>query len=381
MVQAPGLISITISCLCLFPTYLVVSPFASFPFSSPPSPAMLMVHPPPRHQRQPRRLPAVDRGRSRDISPVALARRASEERRIAQRRALVTAIHVQDSTLSTVRHPNTSSKSVIETRSSSESTSSPVASCSNNRQRLPSDVATESRTVATAPLTATQYPQLSKVSHDSSPASSDSPSSSTASSAPRARGYAFDLYSESDDSSEDSSMPPRSLQEQMQEAYAAENMQLARILYLRIQGIEVTSDNDPRIAQVRDEDFVFVPGGRLELDDESLAVWKEAQRSQAAKAADCKPPSVPSRSHRWSGREMAWEAEVERVISAKALARRMRDETVLNLQWHKLEINTKGRSQPIRSRRANISGRPCSVSAATKSRPFYSTHILIPYRS
>lgn len=324
-----------------------------------------MVHPPPRHQRQPRRLPVVDRGRSRDISPVALARRASEERRIAQRRALVTAIRVQDATsLSTIRPANTSSKSDIETRLSTESTSSSAASSSNDRHRLPNDVATESQTVANAPLTATQYPQSSRVSHDSSPVPSNSPSSSTASSAPRARGYAFDLYSEPDDSSEDSSMPPRSLQEQMQEAYAAENMQLARILYLKIQGIEVTSDNDPRIAQVRDEDFVFVPGGRLELDDESLAVWQEAQRSQAAKAADCKPPSVPPRSHRWSGKEMAWEAEVERVISAKALARRMRDETVLNLQWHKLEINTKGRSQPIRSRRANISGRPCSVSAA-----------------
>jgi hypothetical protein len=64
----------------------------------------------------------------------------------------------------------------------------------------------------------------------------------------------------------------------MQEAYAAEDMLRARILYLKIKGIDVTSDDDPRINEVRDEDFVFVPGGELVLDEESLAALKEAER-------------------------------------------------------------------------------------------------------
>lgn len=52
-------------------------------------------------------------------------------------------------------------------------------------------------------------------------------------------------------------------------------MHRARVLYLKTQGIDVTSDDDPRIDQVRDEDFEFVPGGTLVLDEESLAAINE----------------------------------------------------------------------------------------------------------
>ena len=106
-----GLISISISSLSSPTIHYLLLPFRPSPS---PSPDMLMVHPPPRHQRQPHHPPIVDRGRSRDISPVALARRASEERRIAQRRALVHALRVQDPPLLSTDHPEPSSSNKHE---------------------------------------------------------------------------------------------------------------------------------------------------------------------------------------------------------------------------------------------------------------------------
>ncbi|KAK7063837.1 hypothetical protein R3P38DRAFT_2756673 [Favolaschia claudopus] len=60
--------------------------------------------------------------------------------------------------------------------------------------------------------------------------------------------------------------PPLTLSDRVHIAYADDNFHLAKILLLRLQGIEVTSDNDPRIAAVKDEDFdaCFVPFGRLD---------------------------------------------------------------------------------------------------------------------
>lgn len=139
----------------------------------------------------------------------------------------------------------------------------------------------------------------------------------------------------------------------MQEAYAAEDMHRARVLYLKIQGIDITSDDDPRIAQVRDEDFVFVPGGRLELDDESLAVWREAQRRQEAKAEVFRRQGMQSKLHQGKDTQL----EVVGRFSKPST----RGNTP-NLQYHMLETNTGSRYQPGPSRRNNIFTRPCSVS-------------------
>lgn len=79
---------------------------------------------------------------------------------------------------------------------------------------------------------------------------------------------------------DDEPLPPRSLKDQVQEAYAAENMHLARVLHLKLHGIEVTSDDDPRIAQVRDEDFDF---GHLELDEDMLEAMREAEAELKAR--------------------------------------------------------------------------------------------------
>ncbi|KAJ6486250.1 hypothetical protein C8R47DRAFT_1216852 [Mycena vitilis] len=60
--------------------------------------------------------------------------------------------------------------------------------------------------------------------------------------------------------------PPLSLSDRVHIAYADDDIHLAKVLLLRLQGIEVTSDADPRIAAVRDEDFdaCFIPFGRLD---------------------------------------------------------------------------------------------------------------------
>ena len=150
----------------------------------------------------------------------------------------------------------------------------------------------------------------------------------------------------------------------MQEAYAAENMLLARILYLKIQGIEVTSDDDPRIAQVKDEDFVFVPGGQLVLDDESMAALREAERSQKARRAR---DVVDGRSRVLREKELAWEAEAQRVRSEKLNAQRIREAASASaVQMHHQLERTKGRSQP-RGRQQPVVAKPLARTFSVSS--------------
>ena len=84
--------------------------------------------------------------------------------------------------------------------------------------------------------------------------------------------------------------PPQSLEDQIHEAYALDNIRLAKILYLKLQGIHLVDDSDPRIEQVREEDFPF---GRLILDEEDERVLKESQKKErrgqqrANKLAQC----------------------------------------------------------------------------------------------
>ncbi|KAH8099706.1 hypothetical protein BXZ70DRAFT_211572 [Cristinia sonorae] len=77
--------------------------------------------------------------------------------------------------------------------------------------------------------------------------------------------------------------PPRTLQDQMQVAYALDNMHLAKVLLLKLQGIDVTSDNDPRIAQVKDVDFndAFVPPGGLMLEEDIERRCRDAEKREA----------------------------------------------------------------------------------------------------
>ena len=77
-------------------------------------------------------------------------------------------------------------------------------------------------------------------------------------------------------------IPPKSIKDQMQDAYALDNMHLAKVLLLKLRGIEVTSDDDPRIAQVRDSDFddSFIPPGGLTLCPEDEARYQESLRRE-----------------------------------------------------------------------------------------------------
>ncbi|KAI0778665.1 hypothetical protein BD413DRAFT_465307 [Trametes elegans] len=116
--------------------------------------------------------------------------------------------------------------------------------------------------------------------------------------------------------------PPRTLQDQMQVAYAQEDMHLAKVLLLKLRGIEVSGDDDPRIAQVRDEDFSssFVPDGGLRLDDATEARLREAERraQEAQKRRE--------REERLRRCERIWENSSHRLKTEKARIARQRDE-------------------------------------------------------
>ncbi|KAI8981184.1 hypothetical protein BD414DRAFT_508691 [Trametes punicea] len=116
--------------------------------------------------------------------------------------------------------------------------------------------------------------------------------------------------------------PPRTLQDQMQVAYALEQMHLAKILLLKLRGIEVSGDNDPRIAQVRDEDFSssFVPAGGLRPDEATEARLREAERRarEAQKRRE--------REERLRRCERTWESSAQRLKVEKARIARQREE-------------------------------------------------------
>ena len=111
--------------------------------------------------------------------------------------------------------------------------------------------------------------------------------------------------------------PPRSLEDQVHVAYALDDIHLAKILLLRLKGIEVTSDDDPRIAAVQDEDFdfCFVPNGRL-MDDQDEKTIKEMQAREMERIEEMR------RVERLRNCERKWEDE----------KRRMREERVAVLK-------------------------------------------------
>ncbi|KAJ7931564.1 hypothetical protein B0H13DRAFT_852298 [Mycena leptocephala] len=113
--------------------------------------------------------------------------------------------------------------------------------------------------------------------------------------------------------------PPRTLSDQVHIAYADDDIHLAKVLLLRLQGIEVTSDSDPRIAAVRDEDFdaCFIPFGRLDDGRGEQAVPKHV------------PPPNVRRADALRAKERLWETEARRFTEERcrqaALKRRQSD--------------------------------------------------------
>ncbi|KAH8119969.1 hypothetical protein DFH11DRAFT_1873288 [Phellopilus nigrolimitatus] len=313
----------------------------------------------PRRARSP---PRVERGRSRDIPAQAIARRASEDRSFSNRRAALAirlAPCTSDASPSPPRPPP-----VCNPPAPSRPPSRPVASSSSCR--LPSFPPSCSSTRPSPMLVAPNRPSPSSPSPAQPSSFSDSRPQPAGACKPYTAPQAF-VY-ESSIFYDDTPLPPRSLQDQMQEAYAADDMHLARVLYLKIQGIDVSGDDDPRIAQVKDEDFVFVPGGVLVLDDESLALLNEARERREKE----------EQAHKWRARELAWEAEAERARAAKALAQQRQKEKAERaptLQAQRLELRTKGRLQPRgRPLFANPFVRPFSHTSSSQSSSSRSEH-------
>ncbi|KAJ7827212.1 hypothetical protein B0H13DRAFT_1917779 [Mycena leptocephala] len=83
--------------------------------------------------------------------------------------------------------------------------------------------------------------------------------------------------------------PPPTPSDQIHRAYVNGDIHLAQVLLLRLQGIEITSDSDPRIAVVKDEDFdaCFIPLDPLGCDMHSVNLLPESSK-QVPDAADCR---------------------------------------------------------------------------------------------
>ncbi|KAJ7775119.1 hypothetical protein B0H16DRAFT_1684716 [Mycena metata] len=118
--------------------------------------------------------------------------------------------------------------------------------------------------------------------------------------------------------------PPPTLSDQVHIAYADDDIHLAKVLLLRLQGIEVTSDNDPRIAAVRDEDFdaCFIPFGRL---DDGLGSSNYPINTSPKSAT----PMPSDDDARLKAKEALWESEARRFTEERnrcaALKRRQND--------------------------------------------------------
>ncbi|KAJ6523574.1 hypothetical protein B0H19DRAFT_1276887 [Mycena capillaripes] len=117
--------------------------------------------------------------------------------------------------------------------------------------------------------------------------------------------------------------PPLTLSDQVHIAYAEDDIHLAKVLLLRLQGIEVTSDSDPRIAAVKDEDFdaCFIPFGRLD----------DGRGDQSTISKHAPPPVAPDvlRAEALRAKERLWETEARRFTEERckyaALKRRQTD--------------------------------------------------------
>lgn len=153
--------------------------------------------------------------------------------------------------------------------------------------------------------------------------------------------------SASTDSYDSPPSPPSSLEDQVQVAYAMDDIRLAKTLLLKLKGIEVTSDTDPRIDEVRDEDFdvYFVPSGPLTLEDADKQAMEETQRKQR------EWQEKSQRTLRLNACEKIWEDEKQRFASDKlaAIQRREREDErrlAVQRQQRELQRSSRVRFQP-----------------------------------
>ncbi|KZT08611.1 uncharacterized protein LAESUDRAFT_811225 [Laetiporus sulphureus 93-53] len=144
--------------------------------------------------------------------------------------------------------------------------------------------------------------------------------------------------------------PPRTLKDQMQVAYALDDMHLAKVLYLKLQGIEVTGDDDPRIDEVQDEDFAtsFVPSGCLVLDEEDERRCREAERREMERLR------VLRREERLRALERLWEESARQHREARLKIARKKDEQARQRRREEREAREREREREAREREEQI---------------------------
>lgn len=283
------------------------------------------TRPPPQMQR---------RGRSRQISPVALARQASEERRlllyVEKQREAEIAIHTNF---------------FVPTQTPPQSEKADPSSTHPQEQRCGSDTS-----LVRSPSHSTNSKVDCMKSADRSPSSTRSLSPTPSGSLESAK--SSPPSSISLDSYDSPPSPPRSLEDQVQVAYALDDIRLAKILLLKLKGIDVTSDNDPRIDEVRDEDFdmCFVPSGPLKLEEPELLVVQETRRRQQQKWEEAQ------RRQRLRACERVWEEEKHRLHTERLSAIRRREEIAVEEERRRMaEVNKRQEAElALRQRSARV---------------------------
>ncbi|KAG0707539.1 hypothetical protein DFH29DRAFT_896194 [Suillus ampliporus] len=248
--------------------------------------------------------PMQRRGRSRQISPVALARQASEERRL----------------LSYLEKQREEDNFFVSPPTTLLLHSEKVDPPSTHPQEQP--LASDASSLVPSAPQSTDLQGHSMHSANRSPSSTRSFSPTPSGSLDSAESSA--PSSVSLDSYDSPPSPPRSLEDQVQVAYALDDIRLAKILLLKLKGIDVTSDSDPRIDEVRDEDFdmCFVPSGPLKLEEPERRVVQETRQKQRAKWEEAQ------RRQRLRMCEKIWEEEKQRLHTERLRAIRRREEEI-----------------------------------------------------
>ncbi|KAK7058658.1 hypothetical protein VNI00_002294 [Paramarasmius palmivorus] len=182
-------------------------------------------------------------------------------------------------------------------------------------------------------------------------------------------------------SESDSLPPPLTLQDQLHVAYALDDIHLAKILLLKLKGIEVTSDSDPRIAAVKPEDFdeCFIPAGGLMSPEDEEAI-KEMQRAERERLRvgnehrrrKEREEAEQRRRRDWEVHcEKIWEGEKKRLREEKEFLEKKREEE--RRKWEEAERRRKTRERETTERRANVQGRYSARSSATKPKLSYAS--------
>ncbi|KAK0208959.1 hypothetical protein DFS33DRAFT_1414740 [Desarmillaria ectypa] len=299
----------------------------------------------------------ISRGRSREVSRAALARKSSEERLSRTHE-----VNVRQHSGGIPGHA-TSRKSPPKLDIPHQPFVAPVALAPqplgsviirNSEAKQPLAPAEVAPTPLIEPIPVASFPpfRVPSASTSASDSMSSQPSSND-------RDYCDYFYCDSPPS------PPHTIEDQLHVAYAHDDIHLAKILLLKLRGIEVTSDDDPRIAAVQDEDFdeCFLPNGMLLLTEEEEQTVKEAQRLEVERIhIELERRALRERERK---REL-WEKRCEKIWENEKL-RLQEEKARIKLARLKQQEQRKAPHQELQSRR------PITLSRSRKPKLSYSS--------